>query len=77
MQFALGAQAWVKSIYFRWCLGIWILFCLIIGVAFNGNLRSFLITPEYSNPIETLEDVVNSGFSIGYMPSGTIVSLGT
>ena len=49
---------------------------MIIGVAFNGNLRSFLITPEYSNPIETLEDVVNSGFSIGYMPSGTIVSLG-
>ena len=49
---------------------------MIIGVAFNGNLRSFLITPEYSNPIETLADVVNSGFSIGYMPSGTIVSLG-
>ena len=51
------------------------MYCFVVGAAYNGNLRSFLITPEYSDPIESLEDVVNSGFSIGYMPSGTIVRI--
>ena len=58
---------------FRYCLGAWILYCFVVGAAYNGNLRSFLITPEYYDPIETLKDVIDSDFSIGYMPSGTIV----
>ena len=49
------------------------MFCFIIGVAFNAKLRSFLISREYSVSIETLEDVVNSGFSIAYMPGGNSV----
>ena len=31
--------------------------------------------PVYNEPIETLDDVLDSLFSIGYMPSGTIVRL--
>ena len=52
------------------------MYCFVIGAAYNGNLRSFLITLEYYDPIETLQDVVDSEFSIGYMPSGTIVRFG-
>ena len=50
-------------------------FCLILGTAvYPAKLRSFLILPEFNDPIETLEDVANSPFSITYMPSGTSVS---
>ena len=49
-------------------------FCLILGTAvYPAKLRSFLILPEFNDPIETLEDVANSPFSITYMPSGTSV----
>ena len=40
-------------------------FCLVMGVVFSGNLRAFLVTPVYTKRIENLEDVVNSGFSVG------------
>ena len=51
-------------------------FSLIIGIAFNADLRSHLITPDYSDSVTTLYDVVKSGLAIEYMPSGTIVSIG-
>ena len=42
-------------------------FCLILGTAvYPAKLRSFLILPEFNDPIETLEDVANSPFSITY-----------
>ena len=37
------------------------------------DFRVFNRVAEYYDPIETLEDVLDSEFSIGYMPSGTIV----
>ena len=44
---------------------MWIGFCFIMGVAFGGNLRAFLIEPVYTKKVENLQDVVDSGFSVG------------
>ena len=49
----------------RLSLGVWIVYCFIMGVAFGANLRAFLVMPVYTKRIENLQDVVDSGFSVG------------
>ena len=51
------------------------MYCLIIGASYSGSLRSFLILPIYNEPIETLKDVLDSGFSWGYTFTGEEASI--
>jgi hypothetical protein len=49
----------------RCVVGIWILYCFVIGSAYSGSLKAFLTTPGYSSPIESLGDVLDSGLPWG------------
>ena len=46
-----------KSRALRIIVGIWILYCLIMSQSYAGNLKAYLTTPAYSEPIDTLEQV--------------------
>ena len=46
-------------------IGIWILYCFIIGASYSGNLKAFLTNPGYSAPIDSLRNVLDSGLPWG------------
>ena len=53
----------------RWFLAIWLLYGFIITCAYSGNLTAFLTEPGYSAPINTLEEVIQSGLPWGMVRS--------
>nr|XP_040576005.1 ionotropic receptor 21a-like [Lepeophtheirus salmonis] len=48
-----------------WLCGSWFIFCLIITAGYSSKLKSFLTNPIYSKPINTIEDVLESGLPWG------------
>ena len=48
----------------RFLIGFWSLGILILGLAYNSLMRSFLIQPSFESPINTPEDVLNRGANI-------------
>ena len=54
----------------RVVIAVWILYCLVIGSSYTGNLRAFLITPSFTDPINTLKEVVESGLEWGMVMYG-------
>lgn len=54
----------------RCVVGIWILYCFVIGSAYSGSLKAFLTTPGYSSPIDSLGDVLDSGLPWGMVLYG-------
>ena len=54
----------------RIVIGVWIIYCLIISSAYSGNLKAYLTTPMYSDPINSLKDVVESGLPWGMVLYG-------
>ena len=49
---------------------IWILYCVIIAASYSGALKAFLTLPVYQAPIDTLEDVLDSGLPWGMVLYG-------
>ncbi len=47
----------------RILLGVWIFASLILGASFSGQLRAFLLKGTYESPIDTAEDILNSGMT--------------
>ncbi len=45
----------------RCVIGAWLLFALIMTEAFGGSLRAYLLQPDYSEAINSFEDIVGSG----------------
>jgi len=44
------------------CLcGTWIMFSLVLSSSYSGILRSFFFNPSFTQPIDSLEDLVNGG----------------
>ncbi len=41
--------------------GTWLTFSLVITASYGGNLRAFLLRPRFSEPIDNMEKIVNSG----------------
>ncbi len=37
------------------------LFAFLAAVSYGGNLRAFLLSPEYPAPIDSIDDMVGSG----------------
>ena len=58
------------SFKFRIVIGVWIIYCLIISSAYSGNLKAFLTTPSFSDPMNSLKDVVESGLPWGMVLYG-------
>ena len=48
-----------KSSALRITVAVWILYCLVMSRSYDGNLRAYLTTPAYSEPIDTLEQVLS------------------
>ena len=42
----------------------WLVFCIIISAAYTGNLISFMTYPGMENPINTAQDILDSGYEI-------------
>ena len=59
-----------NTLLFRVVIAVWILYCLVIGSSYTGNLRAFLITPTFTKPINTLKEVVESGLEWGMVMYG-------
>ena len=49
-----------KATALRIAIGVWILYCLIISNSYGGSLKAFLTSPQRTNPIDTLEQVIDS-----------------
>ncbi len=46
---------------FRVVCGTWMMYALIISTSYSGSLRAFLSNPGMTEPISTIEGVVDSG----------------
>ncbi len=44
---------------FRWTVGAWMLYCLVIGASYSSNLKSHLTTPELVPALDSLEEIVS------------------
>ena len=60
----------MKYFKLRIVIGVWIIYCLIISSAYSGNLKAFLTTPSFSDPMNSLKDVVESGLPWGMVLYG-------
>ena len=49
----------------RTVFAVWILYCVIIAASYSGALKAFLTLPVYQPPINTLQDVLDSGLPWG------------
>ncbi len=47
--------------FVRLVVGVWLLYSFVITASYGGNLSAFLLKPEFSQPINKVEDVVSSG----------------
>ena len=41
---------------------VWLLFAFLITSGYGGNLRAFLMNPILEPPINTLDDMLSSGY---------------
>ncbi len=46
---------------FRMMACEWFIFAFLITTTYGGNLRAFLLTPQLSESIETVDEVITSG----------------
>ena len=60
----------LSILLFRITIAIWILYSLVITSSYMGNLRAFLITPTFTEPINTLAEVIESGLEWGLVLYG-------
>lgn len=45
----------------RSTVGLWLLSAFVLSVSWGGELRAFILKPEYSSPIDSVHDVLDSG----------------
>ncbi len=42
-------------------MGAWLWFAFLATSSYSGNLKAFLVTPDYPPPMETVDDILASG----------------
>ncbi len=42
---------------------VWLVFAFLATMSYGGNLRAFLLKPQYPEPIETVNDILESGLN--------------
>nr|XP_040569314.1 glutamate receptor ionotropic, delta-2-like [Lepeophtheirus salmonis] len=56
----------------RWAIAVWFIYCFVMSAAYGGELKAYLTTPTFSNPINTLEDVVENDLPWGMILYGEL-----
>ena len=54
----------------RFLLALWLWFCLIICTAYSGVLKSQMAVPQYTKPIDTIQDIYDSGLPVEMVDYG-------
>lgn len=50
--------------------GAWLLFGLVISASYGGSLRAHILKPEYTSPVDTVADIVDSGLPWNFVMYG-------
>ena len=50
-----------RAVAIRWLIMVWMFYCLIISKGYQGVLRSFMIVPVRTKPINRLSEILESG----------------
>ena len=50
--------------FFRWLIAAWITASVILSAGYSGMLKAAMTKPIYTNPISTLNDVVESNLQV-------------
>ncbi|XP_063878096.1 glutamate receptor ionotropic, kainate glr-3-like [Scylla paramamosain] len=58
----------------RFTVGLWLLVSLIIGTVYRSNLKAMLIIPKVELPFDSLEELIDTGFTVATI-SGTTMHL--
>ena len=51
-------------------LAAWVLFCMVMGASYTGNLKAYLTTPSFTEPIDSLEQIDASGYELEIIAGG-------
>lgn len=55
-----------KALSGRVVVGVFWLFVIVVLTAYSGNLVAFLTFPSYTNPINTLQDLIDNKNSLSW-----------
>ena len=55
-----------KALSGRVAVGVFWLFVIVVLTAYSGNLVAFLTFPSYTNPINTLQDLIDNKNSLSW-----------
>jgi hypothetical protein len=44
-------------------VAVWLLYCVVIGACYSGELKAYMTTPTYTSQIKTLSEVIDSGLT--------------
>ncbi|XP_059088023.1 glutamate receptor ionotropic, NMDA 2D-like isoform X1 [Tigriopus californicus] len=54
----------------RFLIGTWVIFCMIATYSYGGSVKSFMTNPLFTQPIRTLEELIDSGLPWGMVLYG-------
>ena len=61
-----------RAVAIRWLIMVWMFYCLIVSKGYQGVLRSFMIVPVRTKPINRLSEILESGLEWEMISYGAV-----